>query len=88
VFGEDRNHAGPERDQRFGHRHTGVEAGRDDEEPSGKPSGHPDEAPTGTGPLPVAPPPTGDGVDRRWNPDRGAESIGSLHSRRAKEWHG
>ena len=88
VFGEDRNHAGPARDQRFGHRHTGVEAGRDDGMPSGGPSDHPDGAPTGTGPLPVTPPPTGDGVDRRWDRTRSARSIGSLRRRRASGRHG
>jgi len=64
VFGEDRNHAGPilrERNQRFGHRHRGVEVGRDDEEPSGNESDWPDEAPAGTGPSQVTPAPTGTG---------------------------
>lgn len=64
VFGEDRNHAGPllrERNQRFGHRHRGVEVGRDDEEPSGDESDRPDEAPAGTGPSQVTPAPTGTG---------------------------
>ena len=59
VFGEDRNHAGTERDQRFGHRHKGVEAGRSGDEPSGEEPNRPDEAPTGTGSPQVIPTPTG-----------------------------
>ena len=87
VFGEDRNHAGPARDQRFGYRHMGVEAGRDDEKPPGGPSNHPDGTPAGPGPPLVTPPPTGDGVDRRWDRTRSARSIGSLRRRRASERH-
>ena len=59
VFGEDRNHAGTERDQRFGHRHKGVEVGRSGVEPSGEAPGRPDETPTGTGPPQVIPTLTG-----------------------------
>ena len=59
VFGEDRNHAGTERDQRFGHRHKGVEAGRSGDEPSGEEPNRPGETPTGTGPPQVVPAPTG-----------------------------
>ena len=59
VFGEDRNHAGTERDQRFGHRHKGVEVGRSGVEPSGEAPDRPDETPTGTGPPQVIPTLTG-----------------------------
>ena len=53
--------------QRFGHRHKGVEAGRDGESPSGDGPERPDEAPAGTGPPQVAPEPTGTGGRRRWH---------------------
>jgi len=80
VFGEDRNHAGTERDQRFGHRHKGVEAGRSGDEPSGEEPNHPGEAPTGTGPPQVVPTPTGvEGATVR--PDSGARSTGLLRRR-------
>ena len=47
--------------QRFGHRHRGVEAGRDGEPPSGDRPERPDEVPAGTGPSQVTPEPTGTG---------------------------
>ena len=59
MFGEDRNHAGTERDQRFGHRHKGVEAGRSGDEPSGEEPNRSGKTPTGTGPPQVVPTPTG-----------------------------
>ena len=70
--------------QRFGHRHRGVEVGRDGESPSGDGPDRPDEAPAGTGPPQVAPEPTGTGGNRRWHRDRGAGSTGPLHRRRAE----
>ena len=75
VFGEDRNHAGTERNQRFGHRHKGVEAGRGGDEPSGEEPNRPSETPTGTRPPQVIPTPTGvEGPTVR--PDSGARSPG------------